>query len=219
MSFYVGETELQMRRRILMTLQDMTRRLLDGTRSLVSMYESLLNEDSGSVEAHRSEISKAVSDVESYRKSLVRQLSEVGAMLINREDVLRTAFMLEEMASYLDSLAFRIYAGRQYLSGIGPLGDKLRDMMNQTLNAVTRLNDLSRALQINPGKIGELASLVEREEKNMDGLYRDALTESLAKIKDFKQLLVYRDVVERVERVADLSLSASEMLMIVALRL
>ncbi|MGC9116510.1 MAG: DUF47 domain-containing protein [Conexivisphaera sp.] len=220
MSFYMGETELQMRRRILVTLQDMTRRLLDGTRALVSMYESMQDAGSdGDVEAYRSEVSKAIGDVEAYRKSLVRQLSEVGAMLINREDVLRTAFMLEDIASYLDSLAFRIYAGRQYLTGIGSLGDRLREMLNQTLSAVTKLNDLSRILQVNPGKVSELASLVEREEKNMDGLYRDALVESLAKMKDFKQLLVYRDVVERVERIADLSLSASEMLMIVSLRL
>ncbi|MFP3283435.1 MAG: DUF47 family protein [Nitrososphaeria archaeon] len=220
MSFYVGETELQMRRRILLTLQDMTRRLLDASRSLVSMYEYLLKDSTeGDVEAYRSEVSKAIGDVEAYRRSLVRQLSEVGAMLINREDVLRTAFMLEDIASYLDSLAFRIYVGKQYLSGIGPLGDRLKEMLNQTLNSVTRLNDLSRILQVNPGKVSELASLVEKEEKSMDGLYRDALVESLNRMKDFKQLLVYRDVVERIERIADLSLSASEMLMIVSLRL
>ncbi len=219
MSFYMGETELQMRRRLLVTLQDMTRRLLDATRSLVSMYDSIASGSDSEAEARRSEISKAIGDVEAYRRSLVRQLSEVGAMLINREDVLRTAFMLEEIASYLDSLAFRLYAGRQYLSGLGTLGDRLRDMLNQTLNAVTRLNDLSRMLQVNPGKVSELATLVEREEKNMDGLYRDVLVESLARIKDFKQLLVYRDLVERIEKVADLSLSTSEMLMIVALRL
>ncbi len=219
MSFYLGETELQVRRRILLTLQDMTRRLLDATRALVSMYELMSEGKEEEAENYRGEISRAISDVESYRRSLMRQLSEVGAMLINREDVLRTAFMLEEIASYIDSLAFRIHSGKQYLVGTGPLQEKLREMLNQTLNAITRLNDLSRMLQVNPGKVSEMASLVEREEKSMDGLYREALVDSLNSIKDFKQLLVYRDVVERIERVADLSLSTSEMLTIVSLRL
>lgn len=219
MSFYAGEAELQVKRRILLTIQDMTRKLLDASRLLLGMYESILGGDQQGAESNRAELAKAIADVEGYRRSLTRQLSEVGAMLLNREEILRTAFMLEEMASYIDSLSFRIYMGSSYLMGAGDLKGRLRDLLSQVLNAAAKLNDLSRMLQVNPGKIGDLASLVEREEKSMDGLYRETLVESLAKLKDFKQLIVLMDVLERAERVVDLALDVSEMLIIISLEM
>ncbi len=219
MSFYVGDTEFQVKRRILLALHDMSRKLLDASRLLLGMYESLTGGDSDGAEEYRGELAKTIGDIEGYRRSLTRQLAEVGAMLINREDVLRAAYLLEEMASYMDSSSFRIYSSFRYLEGLGKLKRSLKALLEQMLNTVAKMNDLSRMLQVNPAKISDIVSLVEKEEKAMDSIYREALVESLDEIDDYKRLIVFRDVIERIERIADLALNASDMMVIISLRL
>lgn len=219
MSFYMGETELQARRRVLSTLHEISRKVLEAARSLVGLYESMLNGDNEEVEANRNGLARIVEDVEELRRTLTRQLADVGTMILNREDVLRVAYLLEEMVSYIDSASFRIYAGGSYIKGTGDLKEGLQSLIERMFQSIVKVNELSRFLLVNPSKIGELITQVEEEEKEADNIYRNLLVRSLQELSDFKQLLVFRDIIERIERISDLALTISDMLVIISLRL
>jgi len=86
------ENEIQARRRTVVVLQDEMRRVLDATRVLLDEYASLTKGDKMQVASALEKVKKAEEDVVMLRSALIRELSQVGTLLVNREDMLRAAF-------------------------------------------------------------------------------------------------------------------------------
>ena len=105
---FSGESESQARRRTLSVLLDETRKVLDSSRELSSVFEAVVKNDPKSVESSINKISEAEDEVEGYRRALTRELAEVGSLLMNREDLLKTAYEIEEIAGYTSGVAFRL---------------------------------------------------------------------------------------------------------------
>ena len=93
---FSGEAEIQARRKTLAVLQDEVRRVLDTSRELVQLFVALSKNDNPAVQASLEKIRKAEEDTEQLRRMLTRELAEIGTMMINREDFLRTAYNIEE---------------------------------------------------------------------------------------------------------------------------
>ena len=104
---FSGEAEIQARRRTLAVLQDEIRTVLDASRGLSQAYEFLLQNDQEGLQACIEKIKKSEDDTESLRRTLTRELGEIGNMLMNREDLLRTSYDIEEIAGYVSGTAFR----------------------------------------------------------------------------------------------------------------
>src|SRR5579875_2862350 len=188
---YTGEAEIQAKRRILAVLLDESRRVLDAARELATLNTALIEKDEETANKSLDTLHNAISDVEAFRRSLSRQLAEVGSMLLNREDLLRAAYTVETVASYLDSIAFRI--------------------------SQLKTHETVRALHCNPGKVNELIQSVEKAERAMDEKYRMSTIKTLQELDDIRQLILLKDVLERIETVSDLSLSLADLIVIISL--
>jgi len=214
---YTGEAEMQARRKILTVLQDEGRRVLDAGRELANIHGALVLGDEEGVSAASDSMHLSINDVEAYRRALSRQLAELGSMMINREDLLRAAYTIEEVANYLESIAFRLTQLRyQTLKKTG-LVDDLRVLFDLVINILSRLNETIRTLQFNPMKVNDLIQLVERGEHEMDEKYRSSTSKAMKEINDFKDLILLKDVLERIETVSDLALSCADLVVIISL--
>lgn len=216
---FSGEAEIHARRRTLMVLQDEARRVLDSARDLSAACNALTAGNLKELQAAIERIRRAEDDVEGLRRSLTRELAEIGAMMINREDFLRTAYDIEQIASYIDGIAFRFSQIKPHVLKKADMGKDIRDLVDIAVEAVHRLNEIVRALSVNPITAIDLASSVQKVERQVDGRYRDLTVKILNEVESFKDLIILKDVVQAVEDLADRCLSASDSITIVALGL
>ena len=200
---FTGEAELKTRRRILTTLQDESRIVLEGARNLRQLYDSVLSKNS--------------KEVEDLRRGLARQLADVGSLMDNREDVLRVAYNLESLTSYLVGMSFRISHLNSGTVTKTKLEEPLRQLVEYVLEMVHRLNEVVRSLAINPDSAWELAGSVQSVEREIDDLYRNLTIEVLKKVKDIPELLLIKDIIEKVENMADSCQNASDAVTVLAL--
>ena len=165
---FSGEAEIQARRKTLAVLQDEVRRVLDTSREIVQLYVALSKNDTTAVQASLEKIRKAEEDTEQLRRMLTRELAEIGTMMINREDFLRTAYNVEEMSGYIAGIAFKLSQMKYSTVKKAGLTDELRDLIDMSVESVQRLNEVVRALAINPIHAIDLSNSVQKLERQVD---------------------------------------------------
>jgi len=216
---FSGEAELQARRRTLAVLQDEMRRVFDSARDLSIAFESLVGDDSEGLQAAIERIRKAQDDVEALRRTLTRELAEIGTMMMNREDLLRTAYDVEEVAGFIAGTAFRF---KQVSSGAlrkQGLDRDIRELVDMSIESIRHLNNVARALAINPMSAIDMAGEVQKLERDIDYKYRSIMIKLFKDIESIKDLIVLKDIIEGIEDMADRCLAASDSMTIVAIGL
>ena len=216
---FSGEAEIQARRKTLAVLQDEVRRVLDASRELVQLYVALTKSDTTGIQSSLERIRKAEEDTEQLRRMLTRELAEIGTMMINREDFLRTAYNVEEMSGYIAGVAFKL--SQVKFAGVKKAGiaDELRDLIDMSVESIQRLNEVVRALAINPIHAIDLSNSVQKLERQVDDKYRNLTSKIMNEVDQFKELLLLKDIVQGIEDLVDNCLSATDSITILALGL
>ena len=216
---FSGEAEIQARRKTLAVLQDEVRRVLDTSRELVQLYVALSKNDTTAVQASLEKIRKAEEDTEQLRRMLTRELAEIGTMMINREDFLRTAYNVEEMSGYIAGIAFKLSQMKYSTVKKAGLTDELRDLIDMSVESVQRLNEVVRALAINPIHAIDLSNSVQKLERQVDDKYRSLTSKVMSEVDSVKDLLLLKDVIQGIEDLVDNCLKATDSITILALGL
>jgi uncharacterized protein len=216
---FSGEAEIQARRKTLAVLQDEVRRVLDSSRELVQLYNALTKNDSQGMQSSVERIRKAEEDTEQLRRMLTRELAEIGTMMINREDFLRTAYAVEEMSGFIAGVAFKL--SQVKFTGVkrAGLGDDLRDLIDMSVESIQRLNEVVRALAINPIHAIDLSNSVQKLERQVDDKYRNLTSKIMSEVDQIKELLLLKDIVEGIEDLVDKCLGATDSITVLALGL
>jgi predicted phosphate transport protein (TIGR00153 family) len=216
---FSGEAEIQARRRTLAVLQDEVRRVLDSCRELSTVYLSLLNDDRQTVETGLERIKKCEEDAESLRRALTRELAEIGTMIMNREDFLRTAYTVEDMAGYISGVAFKFSQTKPQSLKKAKLETEFHELIDMAVESVQRLNEVVRALGINPIHSIDLAQSVQKIERQIDEKYRTLTSRLINQVDSFKDLILLKDIIQGIEDLVDRCLEASDSITILALGL
>jgi uncharacterized protein Yka (UPF0111/DUF47 family) len=85
------------------------------------------------------------------------------------------------------------------------------------VDAIFKLNEMARALSINPAGVIELGQEVQKLEREIDVKYRAIIIKVLNEIAVTKDILLLKDAVEDLEGMADKCQEASDSLTILAL--
>jgi uncharacterized protein Yka (UPF0111/DUF47 family) len=211
---YVGEPEIQAKRKILAVLVDECRKSVDAVRELSKMIGDSRNADESYLK-----IKSATEDVSGYRRALTRSLAELGSMIINKEDIMRAAYQIEDLMGLIEGTAFRLkqLAPEKY-SKYG-LNDTLAKLSDRLIEMIIKLNDMVKMLQINPEKVVEMLPGIESIEKDIDDTYRQTLVDAFNNISDAKLYIMIKDILERIDEISDLVLSISDSIMIISIGL
>ncbi|MGI0091467.1 MAG: DUF47 domain-containing protein [Nitrososphaerales archaeon] len=216
---FSGEAEIQARRKTLAVLQDEVRRVLDTSRELVQLYIALTKNDASAIQSSVERIRKAEEDTEQLRRMLTRELAEIGTMMINREDFLRTAYNVEEMSGHIAGVAFKLSQIKFSAVKKAGIADELRDLIDMSVESVQRLNEVVRALAINPIHAIDLSNSVQKLERQVDDKYRILTSKIMSEIDSFKELLLLKDIIQGIEDLVDNCLKATDAITILALGL
>jgi uncharacterized protein Yka (UPF0111/DUF47 family) len=213
------ESEVQARRRTVVVLQDEMRRVLDAARVLLEEHAAILKGDKLGIGAATEKVKKAEEDVVMLRSALIRELSQVGTLLVNREDLLRAAFAVEEIFGHVNGVAFRMSQLSKATAKDKKNRETIEGLLGLLIDSISKLNECIRALSINPDQSIQLAAQVQQIESSIDSTYREALAMILKNATGMKELIVMKDVLQSLEDCADATLSAANAGTILALGL
>lgn len=214
---YSGELEVQAKRKALAVLHDEISRILNSARDLSTLFASIMKGDDKDVQVCLERMTNAEQVIENLRRKITREVAEIGSLMVSREDVLRTAYIVDDIAGFITGIAFRVSNIRTSSLRKGNFDDDLRDLIGMAVDAIFKLNEMARALSINPASVIELAQEVQKLERQIDAKYRAIIIKVLNEVAVTKDILLLKDVVEGVEGMVDKCQEASDSITILAL--
>lgn len=214
---YNGELEVQAKRKALAVLHDEITHILNAARDLSSLTDSLIKGTNKETELSLVRMKNAGEEVENLRRKMTREISDTGSLMVYREDVLRTAYIVDDIAGYITGIAFRLSNIKITTLKKGKFDEDISELINMVVEAIFKLNEMARALSINPSSTIEIAQEVQNIERKVDNSYRKVVIKALNEIPNTKDLLLVKDAVEGIEGMADKCQAASDSLTILAL--
>ncbi len=213
---YSGELEVQAKRKALAVLQDEITKLLNAGRDLSTVYSHLINGDSKDLHVYLEKMRNTEEEVENLRRKITRDVSEIGSLMMNREDILRTAYLMDEIGGFMSGVGFR-------LSVIKPsvlkkeFSNEIQSLVDLVVEELFRLNEMARALSMSPLNAIEIAPAVQKLERQVDEKYRLLTMKTLNEVSSVKDMLLVKDVIEGIEGLSDKCLETSDSFSILAL--
>ena len=214
---YSGALEVQAKRKALAVLHNEINRILNSARDLSALTASIVRSDDKDIHTCIERTRNAEEEVENLRRKITREVAEIGSLMVYREDILRTAYIMDDIAGYISGIAFRLANMKISSLKKGKFDDDLKQLIGMVVDAIFKLNDMARALSINPASTIEIAQEVQKLERRVDSKYRSVIIKALNEISTTKDLLLLKDAIEGIEGMADKCQEAADSFTILAL--
>lgn len=216
---YSGELEVQAKRKALAVLQDEINRILNAVRDLSSLPELIIKADKSEVKQVLERIKNTEDEVEALRRKITREIADVGGLMMNRENLLNTAYTMDEIAGYITGIAFKLSNIKGATLKKEKIEKDLGELIEQAVDQIYKINEIVRALGGNATVAIDLAHEAQKIERLVDEKYRALTIKVLDEVTTTKELMLLKDVVEGIEEMSDKCLQVSDSFILLALSL
>lgn len=206
-----AETEERVKRRALNVCQDNLRKVVDLARKIPQMADSFAAGNKEMARQLLSEIKLGEEEVIKARRMVAQELTEIGAILISREDFLRFANLSSEIADFSEGIAFYLVEIMEHNWSVpSEVKKDLVRLSEAVLDSVLKLRETLMVLTYGSAKTLEKAKEVETAERVVDDLYRSLAIKVLGSKLETPVLLLLRDVLQLLENSADKAEDAAD---------
>jgi len=216
---YSGELEVQAKRKALAVLQDEINRILNAGRVLSTLPNMLVKKDKTGIKSALEQIDAIEAEVENLRRKITRDVADVGGLILNRDNILNTAYTMDEIGGYITGISFKLANIKVSTIKTSHLDKDLTELIELVVDQIYKLNEIIRSLNVDSGKSIELAQETQKIERDIDTKYRVMTITVLNEITDTKELLLMKDVIELIEEMADKCQEVSDSFILLALSL
>jgi len=216
---YSGELEVQAKWKALAVLQDEINRILNAGRVLSALPKMLVIKDKPGIKTALEQISSIEDEVENLRRKITRDVADVGGLILNRDNILNTAYTMDEISGYITGIAFKLSNIKVSTIKTSNLDKDLTELIELVVDEIYKLNEIIRSLNVDSTKAIELAQETQKIERDIDTKYRVMSITALNEINDTKELLLMKDVIEAIEEMADKCQEVSDSFILLALSL
>ena len=216
---YSGELEVQAKRKAIAVLQDEINRILNAARELATLPDLMIKKDKAGIKNVLEQISTIEEEVENLRRKITREVADVGGLIMNRENLLNTAYTMDEIAGYITGISFKLSNVKPATLKTSDLDKDLTSLIEQVVDQVYKLNEIIRSLNTNTSNSIDLAQETQKIERDIDKQYRQITIKILNEISNTKELLLMKDVIEGIEEMADKCQRVSDSFILLALSL
>ncbi len=216
---YSGELEVQAKRKAIAVLQDEINRILNAARELATLPDLMIKKDRPAIKDTLEHISTIEEEVENLRRKITREVADVGGLIINRENLLNTAYTMDEIAGYITGISFKLSNIKITTLKTAKLDKDVTKLIELVVDQIYKLNEIIRCLNSNASGAIELAQETQAIEREVDIKYRQATIKALTEISNSKELLLMKDVIEGIEEMADKCQRVSDLFILLALSL
>lgn len=213
---YSGELEFQAKRKTISILQEETNKILNLSRELALMTDAIFEGNNTKITASFECMTIIENDIVTLRKQITREVIAIGSLMTYREDLLRTAYFIDEISGFIGGISFR-------LSNINPQVIResfevdIKSMVGIIIDVIFKINEMSRTLTVKPENTMELAGEIQRIELEVDKKYREMTIKALDSLYSPRDLILFKDTIEGIEAMVDKCQQASNSFTILAL--
>jgi len=212
------ETEERVKRQALNVSRDHLREVVDICRKISQLVTVFVDGDKNVAQGLFSDIKEAQNNVDAARRVVSRELTEIGAILMSREDFLRFTNLTSEIADFCEGIAFRLLQimerGWKVPKNIKEDLIKLSDAVFDT---ISRLRETTMTLNYGATKALEKAREVDSAERIVDDIYRQLEVDIIDSKMDLPPMFLLLTVIEHLEDAADKAKDASDAARVLAL--
>ncbi|KAG2477618.1 MAG: hypothetical protein NPMRTH5_80007 [Nitrosopumilales archaeon] len=216
---YSGELEVQAKRKAVAVLQDEINRILNAARELATLPDMVVKKDKAGIKKTLEQISTIEDEVENLRRKITREVADVGGLIMNRENLLNTAYTMDEIAGYITGIAFKLSNIKATTLKSSKIDKDITKLIELVVDEIYKLNEIIRSLNTNASNAIELAQETQTIEREIDIRYREATIVLLSEVTNIKELLLIKDVIEGIEEMADKCQHVSDSFIMLALSL
>jgi len=212
------ETEANIRRRMLDLCQVHARNVVEITRQLVVLMDNLCEKKPKQAKENYDGIMKTLEENEKNKTVFLTEVASVGSLLVSREDFLRLLFRLGEVAEYCEAMGFRLMCATdlKWKMDVKKL-EEVSQLMGAVLKEISKVRETLHSLSFDAEKAVETAKSVEELERQVDVQSRKLDLELMASKMPLQNVLFFRDLVDRAERIADIGVDVVDHIRVLAL--
>jgi len=215
---YSGELEVQAKRKAIAVLQDEINRILNAARSLSTLPGLIILKDKSEIKDVLDQIANLEEEVETLRRKITRDVADVGGLIMNRENLLNSAYTMDEIAGYITGIAFKLTNVKPSTLKNSKLDKDLTELIGLVVDEIYKINEIIRSLNTDSTKSIDLAQETQKIEREIDIKYRKMVLKALD-ISDNKELLLTKDIIEGIEEMADKCQEVSDSFILLSLSL
>jgi predicted phosphate transport protein (TIGR00153 family) len=212
------ETEEKVKRKALDVSRDHLREVVDISRKISQMVSSFVDGDKNSAQELFNDIKNHQNNVDVAHRNVSRELAEIGAILMSREDFLRFTNLTTDIADYCEGIAFRLL---QIMDRDWKVPKQIKEdlvkLSDAVFDTISRLRETVMTLNYGTSKALEKAREVDSAERMVDEIYRQLEVDIIASKMDFPPMFLLWTVVQHLEDAADTAKDASDIARILAL--
>lgn len=216
---YSGELEVQAKRKAIAVLQDEINRILNAARELAPLPSMIVKKDKAGIKNSLVQIATIEDEVENLRRKITREVADVGGLIMNRENLLNTAYTMDEIAGYITGIAFKLSNVKSTTLKSSKIDKELTKLIELVVDEIYKLNEVIRSLNTNASNAIDLAQETQSIEREIDIKYRQLTIKLLSEITNTKELMLIKDVIEGIEEMADKCQRVSDSFIMLALSL
>jgi len=214
---YSGELEVQAKRKAIAVLQDEINRILNASRSLAILPELITKKNKTEIKNTLEQIVSIEEEVETLRRKITRDVADVGGLIINRENLLNTAYTMDEIAGFITGISFKLSNIKPSTLKNAQFDKDITELIELVVDEVYKLNEIIRSLSTNAATSIDLAQETQKIERAIDIKYRQITIKILNEITNTKEIILMKDVIEGIEEMADKCQEVSDSFILLAL--
>ncbi len=214
---YSGELEVQAKRKAIAVLQDEINRILNASRSLATLPELITKKNKTEIKSTLEQIATIEEEVETLRRKITRDVADVGGLIINRENLLNTAYTMDEIAGYITGISFKLSNIKSATLKNAQFDKDFTELIELVVDQVYKLNEIIRSLSTNAATSIDLAQETQKIERAIDIKYRQITIKILNEVTNTKEIILMKDVIEGIEEMADKCQEVSDSFILLAL--
>ena len=212
------ESEDRTLRNLLMLCQDNARLVVEAYRKSLIVFDRITKGKPIATGNPLADIQKIIDDSNRVKGSTVKELGEIGGILVSRDDFLRLSSSFSGMLDSIEVITMRLIeveARGWKLSKTQ--AEDMGAMSDLGFDALVKLRDSIMSLGFNSEKATNFAKDIDEIEKKLDLLYIKLDLDIITSKSELPAILVNRDVARELERLGDKVHDASDLVRILAL--
>jgi uncharacterized protein Yka (UPF0111/DUF47 family) len=165
-----------------------------------------------------SDVQKIIDDSYKVKASTVKELSEIGGILVSRDDFLRLSSSFSGMMDSIEVITMRLTEVKARDWKLSKTqAENMGAMADLGFDALTKLRDSIMSLGFNSEKATSFAKDIDAIEKKLDLLYIKVDLDIVTGKGELAAILILRDVARELERLGDKVHEASDLVRILAM--
>ena len=211
------ESEDRTMRNLLMLCQDNARLIVEAFRKILAITDALVKKE-GIAAGYTDDIKSIMKETSDIKTTLIKELHEIGGVLVSREDFFRLISTFGDMMDHINSIGQRLSAIEERGWAIPEgVAEQLTEVADLAFESLLKLREAMMSLGFNSEKSIGFTKEIDEIERQVDSLHVKVEMDIIGSDANIATIIMLKDTVNQMEELVDTVRDASDLIRIIAL--